>query len=380
VTLARAAGGERLVAAVTDYRPEGPPHLGNHFVQDQLLTIDVAGWRVAEQELTAIRTSRQRSPGDFDRGVSPMGIDLPEDGSMLVAFAGTDDVWRHRPDRAVPELFALEAPLVTPFSAVALADGRLVVSSPVYGAIGILAADGERLETVRLAPGDHALLGERERALQRRIGERTFHESTRAGVSCQSCHLHGESDGTEHNIGGATFVSTLDVRGLLGTPPFLRDGGYPLLGDLDEVSQTLYRGYLRSQGGRRLSLDRYLAALPRPIPPRQLEGRDRDRERRGLDVFVRARCTLCHAFPAFTNLGQHPAESLFPEFAARHVDTQLDTPSLFALGSSAPYLVDGRAETLEAIFREHDPAGRHGHTGDLSDTELDDLIHFLEGL
>lgn len=381
VTLARTGSGEQVVVAVTDYRPGGPPHLGNHFVQDQLLWIDVRRWRVVEQQLTPIRTSRQRSPGDVDRGVSPMGIDIQDDGTMFVAFAGTDDVWRFSADAAQPERFALDAPLVAPFSAVALHNGRFVVSSPAYGAIGIYSPSGQRATTVRLAPGDQDLLRHRqERVLQRRIGERTFYESTRAGISCQSCHLHGESDGTEHNIGGATFVSTLDVRGLLGTPPYLRDGGYALLGDLDDVSQTLYRGYLRHQGGRKVGLQRYLESLPRAISPRQLEGGDFEREQRGLDVYVRARCPMCHSFPAFTNLGQHPAEVLFPGSAAGPTGSALDTPSLLALATSAPYLLDGRAETLESVFRDHDPARRHGDTADLTDEELRDLVYFLEGL
>lgn len=379
VTLA-AAGGE-VVIAVTDYQPEGPAHRGNHFVQDQLLTVDVETWTVRDAERTAIRTSRQESPGSVDRGVSPMGIDLLPDGTRWVAFAGTDDVWRTRPGEVLPDFFEMdEHPLATPISAVGLADGAFAVSSAAYGAIGIFSSSGRRLSLVRLAPHDRELLRDDEHALQRRIGERSFYESTRSGVSCQACHLHGGSDGARHNIGGGVFVATLDTRGAAGTPPYLRDGGYPLLGSLDELAQSLYRGYLRQQGGRRVSLDRYLVALARPTPPRQLEGRDEARERRGLDLFVRARCALCHAFPAFTNLGQHPAETLFPRFAASHPGYQIDTPSLLGLGASEPFLVDGRAVTLRDVFREHDPVHRHGDTRELDDEELDDLIHFLEGL
>ena len=381
VTLAASPEGSRIVVAVTDYRPDGARHLGNHFVQDQLVDVDVASWRVVERRLTAERTSRQESPGNVDRGVSPVGIDVLDDGSRWVAFAGTDDVWRLGDGLAVPETIALDAhPVAAPCSAVGLRGGHVAVSSPAYGTIAFFSRTGRRTQLVRLAPDDHTLLRERERALQRRIGERSFYESTRAGISCQSCHLHGGSDGAEHNIGGATFVSTLDSRGLLGTPPFLRDGGYPTLGSLDEVAQTLYRGYVRRQGGRRFSLDRYLASLPRPIRERQLERADAARERRGLDVFVEARCPVCHAFPAFTNLGQHPADAFFPEHAAHHPGTQLDTPSLLGLATSAPYLVDGRAKTLEEVFRRHDRAHRHGDTAELEDGELGDLIYFLEGL
>lgn len=373
------AGGPVIVASVTDYQPDGREHLGNHFVEDHLITIDVAGWRVIDARPTATRTERQRSPGNVDRGVSPMGIDLAPDGSVWVAFAGTDDVFRYQPDAVRPRVIGLdEQPLASPCSAVALASDQLAISSPVYGAIGLFDADGERVSLARFAPDDQTLLREDEDSLKRRIGERTFYESTRAGVSCQSCHLHGGSDGARHNIGGTTFVATLDTRGAADTPPYLRDGGYPTLGSLDDVAQTLYRGYRRRQGGRRPGLDAYLSSLAREPPRRQLEGRDLPRERRGLDAFVKARCVVCHAFPAFTNLSSHQAAWLFEE-AEGIAAHELDTPSLLGLDRSAPYLVDGRAETVEAVLTEHDTP-RHGDTSALSERERADLVHLLEGL
>src|SRR5690606_22555424 len=379
VTLTSSADERSVIVAVTDVQGEGPPHLGNHYVDDQLVTIDVEAWSIVKRVRTARRTPRQESPGNVDRGVSPMGVDALDDGSLLVAFAGTDDVWRLAEDRE-PILHALDDhPLGAPHSAVALQGGAFAVSSPSYGAIGIFTSRGRRLGLVRLAPDDRTLLRDDERALQRRIGGRSFYESTRSGVSCQACHLHGGSDGTEHNIGGMTRVGTLDTRGLFGTPPYLRDGGYPRLGSLDELSQTLYRGFFRRHGARRISLERCLEALPRRISPRQLEVRDEARGRRALDAFMRARCQLCYAPPAFANLGQHPVAALFPGLRGV-ASEELDTPSLLGLGGSAPYLVDGRAETLESVFREHDPAGRHGDTRSLDESELADLVYFLEGL
>lgn len=381
VTLAASPDGAVLVVAVTDYQADGPPHLGNHFVQDQLVIVDVERWAVTGTRLTARRSSRQTNPGNLDRGGSPMGIQLGAGGTWLVAFAGTDEVWRwsDAPD-VPPVVYPLDAhPLAAPHGVAALADGGFAVSSPADGAIGLFSTEGALRQLVRLAPDDAALRRTNPRARERRIGERSFYESTRAGISCQSCHLHGGSDGARHNIGGATRVATLDARGLMGTPPYLRDGGYVRLGSLHELATSLYRGYLRPQRGRRAGLERFLEAQPRPVSPRRLEGRDEARERRGLSVFVRARCPLCHAFPAFTNLGQHPVRSLFPD-AQDLADPEVDTPSLLGLHGSAPYLLDGRAETLEEVFRVHDPAHRHGDTAALSDAELGDLVHFLEDL
>ena len=125
VTMARSSYGDRVVVSVTDFDPVGEPHLGNHFVQDQLLTIDVGSWRLRDALPTQRRTSRQSAPGDVDRGCAPMAIDLGADGSLLVAFAGTDDVWRIDARDPPPRIYGLEEhPLATPHGVAALAGGE----------------------------------------------------------------------------------------------------------------------------------------------------------------------------------------------------------------------------------------------------------------
>jgi cytochrome c peroxidase len=199
-------------------------------------------------------------------------------------------------------------------------------------------------------------------------------------VSCQSCHLHADSDEAAHNLGDRTLLPTLSVRGLLGTAPYLRDGTYGHLRELDWVAQTLYRGYLRSAPGRAEVLGAYLGALPRSasrVPP---EARDRAAERRGLRAFFSAGCPSCHAPPAFTLLGQHRPAALFPSHAGHARYELLDTPSLLSVGASAPYLSDGRARTLEQVLVDHNQGDRHGSVRRLSNAERADLVRFLEAL
>jgi hypothetical protein len=142
-----------------------------------------------------------------------------------------------------------------------------------------------------------------------------------------------------------------------------------------------YQGYQRADAGRPGSLEAFVEGVPLPLNPRAIEGRDLERERRGLDAFVKASCTLCHALPAFTNLGQHPIRALFPRFEPHvHAGEILDTPSLLGLRTGRPYLVDGRAATIDAVLREHNPDNRHGDTAALSGAEIDDLVYLLESL
>jgi cytochrome c peroxidase len=169
------------------------------------------------------------------------------------------------------------------------------------------------------------------------------------------------------------------VRGVAGTAPYLRDGSYPRVRDLDDLSNTLYRGFLRSAPGRARTLEAYvegLVRLPNPVAAHDLE-----RERAGARAFVRARCTTCHTFPAFTNLGQYPLATLFPDrVGERDAEAPLDTPSLLSVRQAAPYLSDGRAPTLRAVVEQWNPTNHHGDTASLSARERDDLIYFLESL
>jgi cytochrome c peroxidase len=259
---------------------------------------------------------------------------------------------------------------------VELAVGTVLVASPASGTLGTLGRGAREPGVVRLAPSDAYLLKHDSVALAQRMGERGFYEGTRAGISCQSCHLHADSDHASYNLGDQELLPTLRLRGLLGTAPYLRDGSYPTLADLDHVAQERYRGYLRRAPGRPQTLGAFLENLPRdPTPAADLAA-----QRRGVQVFVRASCTTCHAFPAFTSLGQHRAAEVFPghEGASRYA--MLDVPSLLSVGSSGPYLSDGRASTLEAVLTEHNRRNHHGDTAKLTAAERADLVAFLEAL
>jgi cytochrome c peroxidase len=61
-------------------------------------------------------------------------------------------------------------------------------------------------------------------------------------------------------------------------------------------------------------------------------------------------------------------------------DGRYDTPTLIEGYRTAPYLHDGRALTLKAVFTDHDPSGLHGKTKTLSKQELDDLVAYLQSL
>ncbi len=388
-TLGRSPDGRIVWVATSDYRPDGEPHRGNHFIQDQLLTVDVGAWQVVDQRLTARRTPDQDEPGNVSSGTSPIGIVGRDDGSVLVAFAGSEEVWSLPPGARSPDhvVAGFDLDLISPVGVADLGDGFWAASSPAGGAVAIYGPTMEMVTFIGLTPPDDDLAAGAPRSLDRhalsvRAGERAFNEATRAGISCQSCHLHADTDESPHDIGQNPLLPTLTVRGTHGTAPYLRDGSFPRIRDLDShLAGGLYRGYVRFLEGRGEVLETYVASLPRTVNPRNFAPRDLERERAGLDAFVRARCALCHVPPAFTNLSQHPVELLFPTYAeGLPPGSQVDTPSLLASHTRSHFLQDGRAHDLDEVLVEFNVANQHGDAESLTADERAALIAFLLAL
>ena len=59
---------------------------------------------------------------------------------------------------------------------------------------------------------------------------------------------------------------------------------------------------------------------------------------------------------------------------------RFDTPSLKSTYRTKPYLHDGRAADLHALFTEHNPDDIHGRTRGFTEAELDALIAYIKSL
>ena len=82
-------------------------------------------------------------------------------------------------------------------------------------------------------------------------------------------------------------------------------------------------------------------------------------------------CTECHAGSAFMSPDNHDVGT----------GEALQVPSLRGVVYRAPFLHDGCAATLRARFDDACGGGdRHGHTSQLTDAQLDDLVAYLSPL
>jgi hypothetical protein len=276
-----------------------------------------------------------RTPiGDPAVGCGPTGLDVADDGSVLVNCSLSRRVAR------LPITSTAEAP--TP-----------VAGTPTFG---------EEIGTSRMS--DEARRG---RAAFRRGGDPTM--SSFGVLACESCHPEGRTDGLSWRIQGQSLQTPLLVGRVAGTHPFKWDGG-------DANLETSLRNTVTRLGGQGITvqgardLAAYLEQLPRPRTPTVA---DRGAVKRGKALFndKSVGCARCHSGGALTDRKKHDL--------AMDLDG-VDTPSLIGLASSAPYYHDGSAVTLRAVLTEKGSIHGMGRLGGLSDKNVGDLVAFLETL
>jgi hypothetical protein len=241
-------------------------------------------------------------------------------------------------------------------------------------------------------------LGGPRRISELRKGRRLFNNAGRTfqnQYSCYTCHPDAHEDGLIYNMAskemGRNITNTMSLRHVGDTPPYKWTG----------KNQSVYK-----QDGMRFStvltrteafsyddLDAIVAYIMRGIPnPPNLQfnptGELTESQKRGKLIFERTkdtygneipvanRCVTCHSAPYYTNKQMAYVATL----ATSDDSTYFDTPGLYNLFASAPYLHDGRAATLEEIWTKYGRTEQHGVINDLSKIQLNDMIDYLKSL
>jgi cytochrome c peroxidase len=238
-------------------------------------------------------------------------------------------------------------------------------------------------------------------------------------MSCASCHLGGISDArvwdfTDRGEGLRNTKSLLGVRGVKGegrlhwsanmdeVQDFERDirdsqGGTGFMSDEEFNSRKDASGTYDTFGKPAAGVSKELDALsafvtsldkvPRS-PFRNPDGSFTNDALEGRKIFQRANCAECHLGPDFTdsslspNGPVHDVGTILPTSGGRLGGklAGIDTPTLKGVWQSAPYLHDGRAETLTEIFTKYIPKDMMGTTSNLTEAELGQLVEYLQEL
>lgn len=200
-------------------------------------------------------------------------------------------------------------------------------------------------------------------------GHAVFHSNTGGRVACVSCHPGGGDDGRVWQLStGARRTQSLQGT-LEGTAPYHWNGDVP---GIEMVARDVF---VKKMGGQELdsgqvdALRSWVTRIPAPPVSAPL---DAEASARGKALFEDATvgCSGCHAGSKLTS------------------NTSVDVgtggtfqvPSLLGLALRPPYLHDGRARSLLEHFGPNGAGSAHGTTSQLSPSQLEDLIAYLETL
>jgi YVTN family beta-propeller protein len=270
-------------------------------------------------------------------------------------------------------------------------DGRSVyVAEALDDTVSMIdVATQKRVAVIPLGGPSEITLGRR--------GERIFHSAAATygrQFSCHSCHPDGGVDGITYDIEpdgiGLNPVDNRSLRGVLDTAPFKWTGKNLTLGRQCGPRLAVFFTRIDPFTPEQVeALERYICTIPRNPNRHRLLGESlTPAQRRGREMFERGitnsgepipeanRCITCHAPPYYTN-----REKAFVGEGS-WLDTQavFDIPHLTNIYESAPYLHDGRADTLEEIWTRFNPNDEHGVTNDMTKDQLNDLIEYLKTL
>lgn len=207
-------------------------------------------------------------------------------------------------------------------------------------------------------------------------GERMFndaHYCFQNWQSCNGCHPgDGRTDGMNWDLMNDGVGNSKNCKSML----FSHVTAPSMISGIRADAETAVRkGFYHIQFYEiteedALCVDEYLKGL-RPVPsPLLVNGELSEKAKQGRKVFEKLKCDECHSGPYYTDLKMHRIGDDI-EF-----ENGWDTPTLREVWRTAPYLFDGRAATMEDVFKVH----KHGVNKKLSKTDLEALVEYVNSL
>jgi DNA-binding beta-propeller fold protein YncE len=244
----------------------------------------------------------------------------------------------------------------------------------------------DSLAVVDLGQGQRAevkefRLGPKTEVSREREGEMLFHDGTlcfQQWQSCSTCHTDGRADGLNWDLISDGLANPKNTRSLVFADritPCMSLGGREnlraaVLGHLRELL------FAKQPETDAVAIEKYIASLRPVSSPYLVQGELSDSARRGATVFEKAGCAECHFRPSLSDNATHDVGTSTQSDAGK----KLKTSTLVECWRTAPYLVDGRAETVQHVFTKHNPQDKHGATSKLSEAEKKDLVQYVLSL
>ncbi len=260
--------------------------------------------------------------------------------------------------------------------AIAVRDGTAYIAEFFTDTIAVVNVNRDGVATIRSI----SLRPPFELTLQRR-GNLLFHDASicyQKWQSCASCHPDGRTDGLNWDLMNDGTGNPKSSKSLLlahQTPPSMSKGVRATAEQAvrSGISHILFADRPEDES---VAIDAYLKSLE-PIPsPYLVEGQLNASARRGKRLFHsrRVACDRCHPPTLFTDLRTHR----IGKAASSYFNNRFDTPTLVEVWRTAPYLHDGRFDSIEKLLSD----GKHGlrPATALSDQEVKDLAEYVLSL
>jgi len=243
-------------------------------------------------------------------------------------------------------------------------------------------------------PPERLSLGSRAIDSTIRRGEMLFNNAQlclQGWQSCASCHdADARMDGFNWDLlndGAGNPKNTKSLLQSFETPPAMALG---VRTNVEAAVRAGIQHILFSDVNDETvhAIGAWLKSL-RPVPSPHLAGGGLSAAAaRGQKLFTsdRVGCALCHSPPHFTDRAAYDVgtasayEAMWDPAGADPPAQQFDTPALFEVWRTAPYLHDGSAATLTDVVTTRNPKDRHGCTSHLTLQQVDDLVEYLLSL
>ncbi|MBN1846708.1 MAG: hypothetical protein JW810_13575 [Sedimentisphaerales bacterium] len=298
---------------------------------------------------------RQAAAGELKGGVSRSAEDVPNDLAFLVGIR-----------RRIP--LAGIGP-----RALAVLGNRAWIGeyfSDSLAVVDLAGDDSLQPESIRLAPPPEWTV--------RRRGEMLFHDASlcfQGWQSCSSCHPDARSDGLNWDLMNDGIGNPKNTKSMLlafQTPPAMALG---VRGGAADAVRAGLRHILFSQRPPEdaRAIDAYVQSLRPEVSPYRRDGRLTPAAQRGETLFQQAGCSSCHGGALLTDLKSYDVGT----GRDRQRGDPVDTPTLVEVWRTGPYLLDGRAATIEQVLTQWNPEDRHGRTSPLSAEQVRDLAQYV---
>ncbi|HDY90025.1 MAG TPA: hypothetical protein ENH82_18130 [bacterium] len=256
------------------------------------------------------------------------------------------------------------------------ADKKIFAAEYFSDSIGIVALDihGNPIVT-------SVELGQTNPKTQARKGEMYFNDADlcfQTWQSCASCHPYGRSDALNWDLLNDGVGNPKKTRSMLlshQTPPAMITGVRPSTEDAvrSGIEHILFQECPESYA---VAIDAYLKSLKVVPSPYLVNGKLSRNAKRGRKIFKKSGCNECHPPPLYTDLKKYDVGT----GRGNEKNLSFDTPILIEIWRTAPYLYDGRAQSLYEVMTTYNRRDRHGVTSHLNYKELNDLIEFILSL